>query len=448
MIRAASVAIIVLLATTCFGDTIFLKSGRKIECDSAWEEGKEVKYVVAAGTVGIPRSMVDHIVKSAPEGNAAETNAPKVSGAATTDTMLPAAREKQSSIATMKLAQSYSKQGTTQFQKKDFVGALESYKKAHGYVKNSETTYNLAVTYHHLKDDWNASLLFSDLLRLEPRNTTALNYLGEIAWRKENLREAQSFWEESYRIKKDPEIKAKLERLKKERKASDSYDDSSTRHFLIKYDGGTADPLLVYELTDFLELTFQDLSSKFEEYPNAPFVVVLYPQKDYFNITDAPGWSGGVNDGKIKLPIRGVDSLNEELKRVLIHELAHSFIDIKTGNNCPVWLHEGLAQYLEGKRPGELAGEGLRKMAEQNGLPRMEQLRGSFQRADSKEAGVLYLLSLSFTQFLMDHYGYYEINSLLQELGKGVDFDTAFENNFLIPISEIESRWRRRLMEE
>jgi hypothetical protein len=39
-----------------------------------------------------------------------------------------------------------------------------------------------------------------------------------------------------------------------------------------------------------------------------------------------------------------------ELARVLKHELTHSFLAQKTSGHCPVWLQEGIAQYMEGKR--------------------------------------------------------------------------------------------------
>jgi hypothetical protein len=43
------------------------------------------------------------------------------------------------------------------------------------------------------------------------------------------------------------------------------------------------------------------------------------------------------------------------LSQTLKHELAHSFIHQKTGGRAPVWLHEGVAQYLEGQRAGDYA---------------------------------------------------------------------------------------------
>ena len=137
-------------------------------------------------------------------------------------------------------------------------------------------------------------------------------------------------------------IQEKLKRLEKEKTASDSYENSQSRHFLIRYDGGAVDASLVHEISDFLEDTYRQLASQFDNYPNDPFIIVLYPQQQFFRATELPFWAGGANDGKIKLPIKGITSLNEELKDVLTHEMAHSFVRLKTANNCPVWLQEGL----------------------------------------------------------------------------------------------------------
>src|SRR5437660_2481667 len=42
-------------------------------------------------------------------------------------------------------------------------------------------------------------------------------------------------------------------------------------------------------------------------------VVTLYTQKQFFNITEAPSWAGGLNDGKLRIPIQGVTSMTPEL---------------------------------------------------------------------------------------------------------------------------------------
>jgi hypothetical protein len=213
----------------------------------------------------------------------------------------------------------------------------------------------------------------------------------------------------------------------------------------MRYDGGKADPYLVNEISGFLEETYQKLSLQFEAYPTSPFVVILYPQERFQAITDAPEWSGGINDGKIKLPIRGIKSLNDEIRGVLVHELTHSFVNFKTNKNCPVWLHEGLAQRIEGKRISEEAGLLMATLITQGQLPNINRLSGSFVGASADVAQFLYVQSLSFTDFLIDRYRFTQMNLLLDELGNGNTFEDAFLSAYIIPLGRAEAEWRESL---
>lgn len=440
------VAAILMVASLSSADTIYLKSGRQIDCERAWEEGKQVKYVISEGTVGIPRSMVAKIVKAPQTQSAPSTQTSQSSTAAAPSAQtIPVAA--LTPVEKMRLAQKYTESALAQIDNRDLNGALENLKAAYDLVKTRETVTNIASVYILLKDDWNASLYLNELLRLDPQNTMALNSLGELAWKKDALDDAQRYWEKSYSIKPDPGIKEKLERLQREKAASGRYTDSNSRHFVMKYDGGTAEQYLVDEISDFLEATYRDLSSKFEEYPNSPFVVILYAQKDYLHATEAPFWSAGVNDGKIRLPIRGLTSMSDQLRETLEHELTHSFINSKTNANCPVWLQEGLAQRMEGKVLTEDATGRLRKMAKNQSLPRINQLGETFMNASTNEAAGLYVMSYSFTEYLIDRYRFNGINSLLDNLGAGMPFDQAFESAYMTSLSDAEQDWRKSLQD-
>lgn len=430
---------LIVLSTPGFSDVIHLKNGRQIECESAWEDGKEVRYKTSTGVVSIPRVMVAKIEKTnlKPSTQTAQSKPTESPNQSSVESLDPSAKKI--------LARSFTDLGKDQVEKKDFVIALENFKKAYAMDKDRETTFNLAMAYFQVKDDWNAELLFNELLKLDPKNTTALNMLGEIAWRKEKLDEALDFWQKSLQIRKDPVLSAKLDRLKRERKASREYDNSESLHFIMRYDGGKADPYLVDQISDFLEETYQRLSLQFDAFPTTAFVVVLYPQERFQAITDAPAWSGGINDGKIKLPIKGVKSLTDEMKNALVHELTHSFVNFKTSGNCPVWLQEGLAQHMEGKQASDEANRLLGALASAGQLPRIEQLNGSFMGASTDVAQVLYVQSLAFTSFLLDRQPFYHVNSMLDELGKGNQLDEAFLAAYLQPLSRLEFEWRQSL---
>jgi tetratricopeptide (TPR) repeat protein len=438
--------LLLLLYSFAFADIIYLKNGKQIQCDSAWEEGKEVKYNVDEGTIGIPKAMVAKIVKQESETpqevpNLLQQQVKQNPGASKENVRELEKQVSNDPTLKSKISKIYVSLALNLVNKKDFPGALENFQKAYQFEKNRTTILNLALTYYMLKDDWNAQLYFNELLRLDGNDTIALNYLGEIAWRGEDLEATESYWKKSLEVRHDKEIEQKLKRLKKEKTASSNYENASSRHFLLKYDGGVADPNLVTEISDFLEEVYQDLSSRFDAYPTAPFVVVMYPRQQFFKATDAPNWSGGANDGKIKLPVRGMTSLNDAVRDTLKHELVHSFVNFKTSENCPSWLQEGLAQWIERKSVGPEGTKVLATLVTANQLPSIRNLSGGFKTANEKTATVLYLQSLSFTNYLIDKYRFHTLNALLDELGNGTSFDEAFENTFAIPVSRVEQDW-------
>lgn len=459
----AFISTLLFVASIARADIIYLKNGRQIECESAWEEGKEIKYQISGGIVGMPRSMVAKVVHTDPPAQTKPASNPQTNSAAeipeplkqqTGAAVTPGAiqeLEKQVNTdpaAKLRLAKLYTSSGIKALNNKDTSAALEDFQKAYSYTKNGSTCGNLALIYFMIKDDFNADFYFNEALRMNPKDTISLNYLGEIAWRNENLADAETYWQKSLAIKQDPEIRQKLESLKKEKSASDTYENATSRHFLIKYDGGNADPNLVREINDYLEEVYQQLSSQFETYPNAPFIVVLYPQKEYFNITDAPVWSAGANDGKIKLPVKGMTSLRDDLKDVLMHELTHSFVDYKSAENCPAWLQEGLAQYMEGKRVGQEGAQLLATLIVQNRLSTFSNLTSSFAGANASTARILYLQSLAFVEFLTTRYPFYQMNQLLDELAKGARFQDSFESGYLNSLAQMEASWRSEFVEE
>ena len=429
-------------ATALHADVIYLKNGKKLECTGAREEGKEVKYTIDGGTVAIPKSMVIRIEKS----DTKPGTSPQTKSAPTPESMQDPQKQSSEDPKTKeRLARFYTDRGMEFAEQKDFHRALEQFEKAYNYYKNETTALNLAIAYYFLKDDWNADTNFREVLRRNPNNSIALNYLAEMHWRKEELDVARDYWKRSLKVKDDPAIREKLENLEKEQTASANYSSSVSSHFLIRYDGGNAESSVTAEIVEFLEEAYRQLSKQYELYPSEPFVVILYPRQQYFNVMDVPMWSAGANDGKIKLPIKGISSVNDELKGVLIHELSHSFVDIKTLKNCPGWLHEGLAKYSEGERVSQQGKQGLKTLIASNSLPPFRQLKGSFASVNAQTAAILYLQSLSFIEYLIDRHRLYQMNQLLDLLGKQERFSEAFERIYLVSLEDMENRWRTDL---
>jgi hypothetical protein len=156
-------------------------------------------------------------------------------------------------------------------------------------------------------------------------------------------------------MKPDQEVQHALEKAERDMEQEATYGERETTHFLLHYDG-SAEPELAREILRTLEAEYQEISTALGYEPPEPIGVVLYTNKAFMDITRAPSWVGALNDGRIRVPVEGLSSMTDDLARVLKHELTHSFVGQKTGGRCPVWLQEGIAQYMEGKRSRSAAG--------------------------------------------------------------------------------------------
>jgi hypothetical protein len=146
-----------------------------------------------------------------------------------------------------------------------------------------------------------------------------------------------------------------LGKVKQDRNAEGDFREGGSYHFVLRYHGG-ASHQLANEMIHTLEDQFRSLSAELRYTPPEPIAVILYTREAFRDVTRAPGWSSAVNDGRIRVPVQGVETVSPELARILKHELTHSFVFQKTAGRCPTWLNEGVAQWMEGRRSGTDAG--------------------------------------------------------------------------------------------
>jgi hypothetical protein len=103
-----------------------------------------------------------------------------------------------------------------------------------------------------------------------------------------------------------------------------------------------------------------------------------------------------------------------ELARVLKHELTHSFLTEKTHGRCPVWLQEGLAQWMEGKRSGDSAAT-LVALYDRHNDPSLTLLEGTWMSLPGEVAGQAYAWSLAVVE-AMEASGPADIERLLERV--------------------------------
>jgi peptidase MA superfamily protein len=165
--------------------------------------------------------------------------------------------------------------------------------------------------------------------------------------------------------------------------------------------------------------------------------VVIYGKKPFFDVTQAPSWSGGINDGTLRIPVDGLTAMTPELSRVLKHELTHSFLTLISYGRCPGWLHEGVAQLLE---PADLSARGsfvAAAFAKGQQVP-LQRLRGSFTTLNTDQARVAYGESLAVMDYIRSRYSMAAVQQILKTIAAGSSAEEALQSVISLDYEQLE----------
>jgi hypothetical protein len=218
--------------------------------------------------------------------------------------------------------------------------------------------------------------------------------------------------------------------------AESSYSERETGHFVLRYEGTQSSAAFRDQMLLTLESDYAELSHQFGSEPRSSIPVILYTNQAFFDVTQEPSWVGALNDGKLRIPVQGLDSLTPSLARVLKHELTHSFVNQLSMGRCPQWLNEGIAQLME---PRSLVrGAQLAQLFQQQHEIPLNSLEGSFSSLSSAEAEVAYDESLAATQYIQAHYGMSDLIRILERLGQGESVEAALRSTIHSDYRELQ----------
>jgi hypothetical protein len=247
----------------------------------------------------------------------------------------------------------------------------------------------------------------------------------------ERLR-AEEEYRRSLTLRADPAIEQKLLGL------APAYGDAN---FRIRYEGSPRESLGVAVLK-ILTDAYADHRKRLGFSPDSPITVVIQTETDssFAESTRAPEWAEGWNDGTIRIPAAGLELPNPRLQQVLRHELAHSFVASRTGNNCPVWLQEGIAQWLEGGDPAR-EDAALVPLARAGRLPNLLTLEGPFKGLSESQAGVAYAQSLSAVAHILRKRGEPGLLRVVAALSDRLPAEEALPVSIALTYSELQKSW-------
>jgi len=243
-----------------------------------------------------------------------------------------------------------------------------------------------------------------------------------------------------------PDFQQTLARLERELDAEWDFSELRSPHFQIAFAGGERESNAAAQVISHgLEDVYFHVGRKLDLYPSERVPVVLYPSEDFHDITQTPSWTGGVYDGRIKLPSRGVeDGDSAVLERTLRHEYGHALVNQLSRGHTPVWLNEGVAIWCEEDQDGDREDWAYQALAGEVLFP-LKELEGSFTGLPPDRVRVAYAQSYLAVRALVDRSGGRHLRDLLAALGSGTRLDQAMLAVYSRNLASFEADFIRNL---
>jgi len=405
--RLSTVVLFASLASVAGADVITLTNGRVIQADRSWYEGTQLRYEKNGGVYGLPKSLVKSVEQQRP---AEASGDPDV------------ARARQRLAA------------------RDPVQATRLLRAALARDPHSvPALHALAEAYIALGDARAAKETAERALRLDTRDARARELLGDALVGLGDREGAEQEYRRSMLILPDASVERKLQEVAPTPTRAEA---GPGAQFTLRYDGGVNQPMGTAVL-DALTAAYAEYARRFGYRPDEPISVVLETEAA-FQDGRVPDWAAGVNDGAIRVAVRGLDKPNPRLLALLRHELAHSFVAARTRGNCPTWLHEGIAQWLEGGEPTREDAVVAAALAESRLHPLLT-LEAPFQTLPPTDISIAYAESLSAVAHIIHKRGEGGLVRLLAALGDGFPSEEALPVALALSYPEFQKSWEESL---
>jgi tetratricopeptide (TPR) repeat protein len=450
-------------------DVIHLKNGRTIWADQVRETKDRVEYDLGEDTYAIPKSSVERIdsggVAPVPAGSGAgpKTIVPDITPSApwfkdeadVAERVIRDGKVDTDALAGFAAAANPELVATAYF----LAGKHES---DHGNFPQAKRYYESALRFQPdnstLLIYYAATLMRTGLAAealsyaqhaasVAPSSPDAMAMLGFVQFACDHTPDAIRSWKQSLALRPDAAVSQSLAPAERESSAESDFSQRESSHFNLHFEGKNSSETFRRDLLSTLDSDYDDLVRDLGYSPRNNIAVTLYTEQTFFDVTRAPSWSGAINDGKLRIPISGVPSITPELARILKHELTHSFVSQMSGNRCPTWLNEGIAQIEEGKSSASYGHELAKLFAAGNEIP-FNLLEGSFMSFSAPEATTAYAESMAAAEYIRDAYGMSEITRILELLSKGSSTEAALRATVHSDYRQLRDEMTRTLKEK
>ena len=313
--------------------------------------------------------------------------------------------------------------GTTALEQHRFGEALSAFNEAVRIrPSDSGLSFGEGVAAFMLGQKEVARSSFERALTLTPGYLPAALWLADLHYRAGRLEEAISTCEAALqRAPRDRDLQKRLGHWRKERELERRFREIRTAHFIVLFEA-SADEALAGQVLERLEAAYSRIGNTLLVYPSQPITALIYSRQQFDDITKLAAWSTAGYDGRIRLPRSVAADQGDELDRVLSHEFVHALVEMLAGRTVPAWINEGLATALEPSSSAVI--DPVTRTTWRSDLSRLHR---SFIDLSRRDAEVAYASATEAVRRLIERHGATAVVALLEDLGRGAPFATAFE---------------------
>jgi len=359
-----------------------------------------------------------------------------------TDLFRRAAGIPPGSAAAITLSKEFTETGAAYLSRGDPGRASELLERAYGLdVENGLALAELTLASVRLENFETAAFYLRLAEQQSARSPPEIyRVLGDVYDSLHRLEDAALAWEQYQRLGgDDPQTLQRLARARRELSVASEQHSLSGKEFSFFWDPSIPEAT-VARVAQRLSAEYEEQAEFFGTRLPASQVVVLYAGRAYFSLVAVPDWVSGVFDGKIRVSVDPDGGLTAELAAVLSHELAHAFVRYASADLAPGWLHEGLAQWWEGKRITQSEIHDLFRGRSPHTLAEME---GNLARHGDRAASrTNYMQALAVIEYLLERHGAGAIACIVRDLGAGRSLPEALRLETGSTPEELFRRWK------
>lgn len=123
---------------------------------------------------------------------------------------------------------------------------------------------------------------------LKPDSAELLRLLGLAHYDADRTADAIAAWKQAQQIAPDAETDRLLHKAQRELQVEERSKSKESRHFTLRYEGDKTSPELQQQILATLESAYQEISRQLSYEPVENVIVILYTQKEFMDITEAP----------------------------------------------------------------------------------------------------------------------------------------------------------------